>query len=155
MSRDMPDRNSSPRRSLLVCLALLGASAACSRPVSPDEILAADDQVFAVSARMDLSRLRTLLAPGYVHVHAATGGRETRDSYLEFLRVRLKVTDPPKLSERTVISYDDDTAVLVGRARVDVEVDGRPIRLDNRYIRTYVRQDGRWLLASSQSSAVK
>lgn len=145
----------------LLCLATpagggIGCSTAATPPVVEAEILELDRRYSRLIFEGELDELAAMLAPGYVHVHSSSGDVETRDSYLEFLRTRFQAKDaPPELSDVRVVVYGDHTAVVVGRSHARVEVDGRPIELDHRFLRTYVRVAGEWRLASNQSSRIK
>ena len=136
------------------------AATGCPAAVSPQEIepeiLALDQRYLQLVFEGDLDGLQQLLAPDYVHVHSSSGALETRESFIEFMRTRFEAKDrPPEVSDVKVVVYGDHTAIVVGRSHARVEVDGRPIDIDHRFLRTYVQRDGRWLLASNQSSRVK
>jgi hypothetical protein len=136
-------------------LAATGCPASATTQELEQEIFALDQRYLQLVFDGRLNELQQLLAPGYVHVHSSSGALETRDSFIEFMRTRFEAKDrPPEVSDVEVIVYDA-AAIIVGRSRARVEVDGQPVDIDHRFLRTYVRQGGRWLLASNQSSRVK
>jgi ketosteroid isomerase-like protein len=91
------------------------------------------------------------LTPDYVRT---TGGRlQTREQVLAGFRAessRLLEMTPSDLEVRV----HGDAAVLTGRLRIVREEEGRTVRSESRFTKTFVREGGRWRLAALHGSPV-
>ena len=102
----------------------------------------------------DLAALDALLAADCLYVHS-NGVVQTKREFLRALEigdmryVAIRYVAPPE-----VRIYGNDTAILTGTTRTDVHVrDAGTLHLQLRFTATYVRIDGRWQLASYQSTS--
>ena len=118
---------------------------------SSADVLAAEQARFAAMTRADIAALDTLLAGDLIYTHT-TGNVETKEQFLESLRVRRihyeRIT-PRELQLRRPTS---NVAVITGRARVGVTLaDGRQ-EFDIRFTDVLVRRGDRWQTAIWQST---
>lgn len=83
----------------------------------------------------------------YVHM---SGGVDTRPEFIERLRSKATVYRSRQIGGVEIRQFGD-TAVTTGWSKIEIRSKGEEKQLNTRFTRVYVRPDGRWLLASSQS----
>lgn len=115
------------------------------------DVVAVEQARFAAMTRADIAALDTLLADDLIYTHT-TGRVETKEQFLESLRVRrihYERISPHDLQLRRPTS---DVAVITGRARIEVTLaDGRQ-EFDIRFTDVLVRRGDRWQTAIWQST---
>lgn len=116
------------------------------------EIMDLEDGLQRALMSTDLAWLARTFAPDAVYVH--TSGRvESREQFIERLRSRGLSYRTRQIGELVIRRYGD-AAVVTGWSGASVVLDGTDERqLDTRFTRVYVKEQGRWLLASSHSGA--
>jgi ketosteroid isomerase-like protein len=85
----------------------------------------------------------------YVHM---SGGVDGRAEFIERLRSRATVYHSRETGDVIIRQYGD-TAIVTGWSKIKIVVSGTEKDLDTRFSRVYMRVNGRWLLANSQSGA--
>ncbi|HXF99252.1 MAG TPA: nuclear transport factor 2 family protein [Bacteroidota bacterium] len=117
-------------------------------------ILAFEDARFAAMLSADTSTLARMLADDLAYVHS-TGRVETKAEFLTAIgsgALRYLTFSP---DERRVILLDSSSAVIVGRIRGTVTVNGRNVVLDARYTAVYHREKQQgWKLRAWQSTRI-
>ena len=114
-------------------------------------VLGAEDRRYQAIQDADTAALDALCADELSYAHSS-GARDTKDQYLEKVRsgyfVYRRIDHPV---ERVAVV--GDTALVVGRMTADLDVDGRPKRIDNLALAVWTRATGQWqLLAYAPTS---
>ena len=97
----------------------------------------------------DLAWFERHWAPDASYVHMS-GGVDDRTGFIERLRSQATVYHAREIGGVEIRRYGD-TAIITGWSSIDIAIQGARRLLDTRFTRVYVREDGRWLLANSQS----
>lgn len=142
----------------LVCLALLGAQTAMAqRATMADGLKAAvwradEARIYAMVAP-DLGALDDMLTADCLYVHS-NGSSQTKTELLAALRSGAIKYAEIRYSEAPQIRlYGSETAVLTGPTQIEVRLpDGKTLKLSLLVTVVYVAKDGRWQLASYQST---
>lgn len=117
-----------------------------------DDVLQLEQRRWDAMIAKDTATLAELFADelSYTHSNALV---DTKASYLRAIEDRT-------FDYRSVDRSDEqariigDTALLTGRARIEVVAGGRTVQLDARYSVVWVRRDGRWQFLCWQSTPV-
>jgi hypothetical protein len=118
----------------------------------PSALRAAEEARFDAQVKRDTAALRTLLADDLVYIHS-NALTETKSHFIETVATGRIVYDslvPVELHHRIY----GQTAVGTGKVRVQVQMNGRTLRVDLLFTTVHVRQAGRWRLVSWQSTRV-
>lgn len=99
----------------------------------------------------DLDWLTKHWADDAVYVHMS-GGVHDRAGFIENLRSRSTIYKSRKTSDMRLRRYGE-TVIATGTSDILILVKGEPRELSTKFTRVYVRQNGRWVLASNQSGA--
>lgn len=114
------------------------------------EVLAREDARIAAMLAADRAKLADILAEDYTHTHN-NGLVESRQEYLAH-----SIGGPVKYlrfepSQRLVRVYEH-TAVITGRAHVEVLMDGQPRSVDIRFTAVYVQRGRFWRIVAWQAT---
>jgi ketosteroid isomerase-like protein len=117
-----------------------------------DEVLALEEQRWQAMIAKDTARLAELFADemSYTHSNALV---DTKESYLVAIEERVFDYQAVERSDGQA-SLVGDTALLTGRAEIDVVAGGRAVHLNARYTVVWVRRDGRWQFLCWQSTSI-
>lgn len=99
----------------------------------------------------DAAALRKALTADFTLVDSH-GNVSTLEQNLAEVAAREPDYDEFRNDGQSVRLYGDDTALIVGITHVRGKAGGEPFAADFRYTDTWVRRDGRWLLAASHAS---
>ena len=116
------------------------------------EILALEDRRYAAMTADDMAALAALTHDDLVYTHS-NAVVDTKSSWIDSMktgRVRYRKVTP---SDRRVRLYGD-TALVTGRAAVDVEVGGEAKNLKLAYLVAWTRTPQGWKFAAWQSTPV-
>ena len=115
-------------------------------------MLALEDRRFAAMVAKDTATLAELFADelSYTHSNASV---DTKATFLAAIEARRFDYRSITCSDRTSVVIGD-TALVTGRAQIEVGAGGRDVHLDARFTVTYVRRDGRWQFLAWQSTSV-
>ncbi|HVC10607.1 MAG TPA: nuclear transport factor 2 family protein [Burkholderiales bacterium] len=116
------------------------------------DILALEARRCAAMTAQDAATLAQLLHDDLVYTHSSAVV-DSKHSYVEGIRTgkfRYRKVEP---SEQKVRVYGD-TALVTGRAAIEVEVDGKPKSLKLRYLNVWVKQAGAWKFVAWQSTSI-
>lgn len=119
-----------------------------STNADPDLIRALEDRRYAAMERGDAQDLERLCHPDLVYTHS-NGARDTRTTLVDKVRAghfEYGPIDHPV--EHLVVQ--DGTAVVAGRMRCTVRVDGEERQLDNSCLAVWSRGADGWLLLAYQ-----
>lgn len=148
------------RRLLPLLLLALGAAlpvASAQRATLADglkaAVLRADEVRLYAMIAPDVAALDDMLTADCLYVHS-TGATQTKAEFLAALRTgAMKYTVIRYAAPPLVRLYGSETAVLTGTAQVEVTLsDGRTLKPTLLVTALYVVKDGRWQLASYQST---
>lgn len=116
------------------------------------EVLALEERRFGAMVAKDTAALADLFADelSYTHSNASV---DTKASFLAAIDARRFDYRSVTCSDRTSVVVGD-TALLTGRAQIEVVAGGREVHLDARFTVTYVRRDGRWQFLAWQSTSI-
>ena len=98
----------------------------------------------------NLPALSEFLSADLTYVHSG-GQLETRSEFIERLKtgkLRYRRFDRQEVRARVY----GKTAVVTGRAHVEVDADGGPNAFEIRFLDVWVRQNGRWQMVAWQST---
>ena len=136
---------------------LLAFATACATSKPGEEMVRVRDihrQRFEAMVRQDYSALDRLLANDLVYTHS-TGKVETKQQFIERIQsggLRYRSIDDPE----PLLRVYGDTAVVTGRAKAGVTMDGLDRDLDAMYTAVYRRAGGnQWRLVSWQATPVQ
>jgi ketosteroid isomerase-like protein len=117
-----------------------------------NEVLELEERRWAAMIAKDTDVLADLFAEemSYTHSNAVV---DTRSSYLEAIEKRTFDYHGVERSDTTE-HLVGDTALLTGRAEIDVTAGGHQVHLNARYTVVWVRRDGRWQFLCWQSTSI-
>ncbi len=116
------------------------------------EVRVAELARFDAQVKRDTAALGRLLADELRYVHSSALV-ETKQHFIETVATGRIVYDslvPVEMHHRVY----GETAVGSGQVRVQVEMDGKTLRVDLLFTTVHVRQHGRWRLVAWQSTRV-
>ena len=120
--------------------------------VTKVEIKKLEDRRFQAMIDGDFGTLDKLLGDDLIYTHS-TGQSDTRAEYIALCKKGvfkyLKIERPVEN-----IQVYDDTAVVTGRARMEVTVDGNPKVLNSRYTNVWIKGVKGWQMVVWQSTAI-
>ena len=125
-------------------------SARAQEPVS--ELRAVEVARFEAQVKRDTAALRALLGDDLVYIHS-NALTESKSDFLETVTTGRIVYDslvPVEMHHRIY----GQAAVGNGKVRVQVQMNGRTLRVDLLFTTVHVRQAGGWRLVSWQSTRV-
>ena len=132
---------------LLGALAVLGGNAAFAGP--KEEIDAAEDARYQAMINQDRAGLEASLADEFVY-HQPNGMIATKAMYLgQVIGGPTKIYKAERYDVKIVVH--GDVATAMGETRLDIELNGKRIQPDLRYLNVWVKRDDRWQLAARQS----
>ena len=100
----------------------------------------------------DLPVLNTFLAADLTYVHSG-GQLETKTEFIERLRtghLRYRRLDREEVRARVY----GKTAVVTGRAHVEVDADGEQHAFEIRFLEVWVSKNGRWQMVAWESTRI-
>jgi ketosteroid isomerase-like protein len=108
---------------------------------------------FQAMIAVDLDALGEVLADDLTYTHSS-GRVDTKKEMIDALasgRSKYKVIRPEEVRVRMF----EGTAVITGRAHVDVTSEGRDLSLELRFTDVYVQKGGRWQMVAWQSTRIQ
>ncbi len=138
---------------IAVILIAAALSACATTPTaSPDEIEAVERARFAAWVKGDVAEIAPLLADDLVYCHSS-GVCESKAQLLKAIgsgNTVYRSIDVLEMRPRSA----NGAVIVNGKAAIKVESHGNPLAFTLVYTDVYVKRDGRWLLASWQSTQV-
>lgn len=132
---------------LLGALAVLAGNAAIAGP--KEEVDAAEDVRYQAMINQDRAALEASLADEFVY-HQPNGMIATKAMYLgQVIGGPTKIYKAERYDVKIVVH--GDVATAMGETRLDIELNGKRIQPDLRYLNVWVKRDDRWQLAARQS----
>lgn len=120
-------------------------------PATEKEILRIEDGLQDALMSADLEWIRKSFTADAVYVHMS-GGVDDLDEYVDRLATKATVYLARQTGDVKMRRYGD-TVVVTGYSNIRIVVKGAERPLATRFTRVYVRENGAWKLASSQSGA--
>ncbi len=116
------------------------------------EVLELEARRWNAMIAKDTATLAELFADemSYTHSNALV---DTKASYLKAIEKGTFDYQAVKRSDDAITVFGD-TALLTGRAEIDVNGGGRQLHLNARYTVIWLRRDGRWQFLAWQSTAI-
>lgn len=108
---------------------------------------------FEAMQRKDVVFLAGALSPDLVYIHS-NALVETKSDFLRSIETGKIVYERILVDEMKVRTYGKHTAILNGIVQVKGQLAGNGFELRLRYTDVYVKQGGKWLLASWQSTKI-
>lgn len=131
----------------IVLLASTAVTAAPTTRASENDLLKAEDALFAADMNHDVGAIEQGFADEAVFVHA-NGMRQTKAEYIAAARdANFRVRDVKGLDR--VVRISGDIGVIRGTKTLTI---GDGMHLSGTYLSVYIRRDGRWQLLDEQSS---
>jgi len=116
------------------------------------DILALEDRRYAAMTAQDAATLAQLLHDDLVYTHSSAV-IDTKHSYVEGIRSgKFRYSKIERTGEK--VRVYGDTALVTGRAAIEVAVDGKPKSLRLRYLDVWVNQPGGWKFVAWQSTSI-
>jgi uncharacterized protein (TIGR02246 family) len=137
----------------LAVLTVIGQAAAPASTSAEQAVRAADAARIQATVSNDLEALEKLLGDDLTYTHSS-GVLESKAQVLGKLRsgaTRYHTIVPSDVQVRIY----GDTAVMTGRAAVNVTVDGKTQDLLLQFTSVYVQRDGAWQFVAWQSTRVQ
>lgn len=106
---------------------------------------------FEAMQRKDINFLEGVLSADLVYTHS-NALVETKSDFLRSIQTGKIVYERIVVDEMKVRTYGGHTAILNGIVQVKGQLAGNSFELRLRYTDVYVKQGGKWLLASWQST---
>ncbi len=132
---------------LLGALVVLAGNAAFAGP--KEEVDAAEDVRYQAMINQDRAALEASLADEFIY-HQPNGMIATKAMYLgQVIGGPTKIYKAERYDVKIVVY--GDVATAMGETRLDIELNGKRIQPDLRYLNVWVKRDGRWQLAARQS----
>lgn len=113
----------------------------------------AEHRFFAALQDGDVDRLEQLLAEDFLVVDVLSGSEVARPALLAALSSGDLVFEAIDLLDSRERRYGA-TAIVNGRTRIRGRFRAQPFAAHSRYTHVYVREDGRWRLATAQGTPV-
>ena len=102
----------------------------------------------------DPDQLSPWLDEAVTYIHAS-GVKDTKKAYLDSLRDGRLACRDIRCQYQNTVSLGADAFLLAGRLGANIEVNGRPLELDNLFVAIWNRRGGdRWQLISWQSTPI-
>lgn len=116
------------------------------------EVLELEERRFAAMVAKDTATLAELFAHemSYTHSNASV---DTKATFLDAIEQRRFDYRSVTCSDRSTVVVGD-TALLTGRAEIDVVAGGREVHLNARFTVVYARRDGTWQFLAWQSTSI-
>jgi ketosteroid isomerase-like protein len=114
------------------------------------EVLAAEDARYAAMIAQDFDALGRLLADDLLYTHS-TAVTDTKADYIAALRSG-KYRYKAARREGVTVRIYGTTAIVNGRASIDVDVDGVPRTVSNVFVNVWVRSATGWQMTAWQST---
>jgi ketosteroid isomerase-like protein len=118
--------------------------------VAVAEVLAAEDARYAAMIARDFAALERLLADDLLYTHS-TAVTDTKAQYLAALQGG-KYRYKGARREGVTVRVHGTTAIVNGRATIEVDVDGAPRTLSNVFINVWVKTPAGWQMTAWQST---
>ena len=100
----------------------------------------------------DIDTLDELLHDELVYSHS-TGGMDTKEVYIGSLRDKITVYKRVARDDQTVRVHGD-IGLVFNHVQIEAEYKGNDLKLDNRLLAVWKRDDGVWRLLAIQSGAI-
>lgn len=116
-------------------------------------VQAAEEQLAEAHVRLDIALIDSLLHPNYIIIQP--GGRvETKAEVLASYRSGTRHWDTAHSDEMTVNLYRE-TAIVIGRWTATGRNGNFHFNYSARFLSVWVRENGRWLNLTSQSTEIE
>ena len=136
------------RRTLVI--GAFATALAATLPAQESVVEKADRARFAAAISADVAALGELLAPELSYVHSG-GNLETKDEYIEAIRSGKYKYKKIDLEGVRVREYGD-TAVVTGKATIDLTSSGNEVHSVIRFLDVWVKRAGKWQMVAWQST---
>jgi ketosteroid isomerase-like protein len=114
------------------------------------EILALEDRRYAAMIANDQAALEAMLHPDLIYTHSSAVV-DTKASYLETLRSgKTRYKNAERAEQKVRIC--GDTALVTGRAQMQVEIDGQPKSIKLRFLVVWTKTSKGWKFVGWQST---
>ncbi len=139
-------------RRLAVCLVLLSLVCLPARAISvADEVRTADTARVLATVRSDTHRIASLLSD-QLHYGHADGRMQTKNEFIAAVRTSQMKYEAYDYLEREVAPVSDDVAIMTGRAKLKVSINGRRLEFVIQFLAVWRREHGAWHLFAYQSA---
>ena len=116
-------------------------------------VLTLEAQRRTAHLRGNADQLANILADDFVDV-GANGGRRTKQQNVEETRAHLIQWTTLVATNERVQVFDSTTAVVTGEQEGAGTYNGQPFGRKTRYMRVYLKRDGRWQNVAAQSALI-
>ena len=117
------------------------------------EVLSAERAWFDGLLAARMPQLEALLTGDFQIIDVSSGAQADRAMLLGALEAGQLRFEGIEVLESLTRSYGD-TVLVTGRTRMQGRFQGQPFGAHSRYTHVFVRQAGRWLLASAQGTPI-
>jgi hypothetical protein len=141
------------KSTILIFSFLLICVAAIAQTQQEQAILDLSKKKFHWMITMKYDSLEPVLDERMVFIHS-NGWSETKTEFIEDIKSgKLRYTAINVL-EASARVYPG-SAVIIGRGKFNVKLDGKDLEFDLKYTEFYVQKNGKWLLASRHSNRLQ
>lgn len=141
------------KNTILIFSFLLICVAAIAQTQQEQAILELSKKKFHWMITMKYDSLEPVLDERMVFIHS-NGWSETKTEFIEDIKSgKLRYTAITVI-EASARIYPG-SAVIIGRGKFNVKLDGKDLEFDLKYTEFYVQKNGRWLLASRHANRLQ
>lgn len=138
--------------SLIICL-ILTATIVCGQSGATLDVLDAEAQRFEAMIRKDTARLKDFLKDDLVYIHS-NALTETKTDHLNAIGSGKIVYKTMERTAGTQVRRQGKWAITNGIIHVTGILNNNPFDVQMRYTAVYRKQQGKWRLASWQSTRI-
>lgn len=141
------------KKIILILGLCLTSLIAISQTVQEQQVLDLSKKKFQWMISMTFDSLEAVLDDRMVFIHS-NGWPETKSEFIQDIRsgkLRYKSITVLEASARVYTA----SAVIIGRGKFVVTLDGKDLELELKYTEFYIQQNGRWLLASRHANRLQ
>jgi hypothetical protein len=141
-------------KNIILILVFISVSITAKAQTQQEQaILELSKKKFQWMISMKYDSLEPALDERMVFIHS-NGWEETKTEFIEDIKTgKLRYTSINVL-EASVRLYSG-SAVIIGRGKFNVKLDGKDLEFDLKYTEFYVQKNGTWLLASRHSNRLQ
>jgi hypothetical protein len=141
------------KKIILIILFVSAGIAVQAQTQQEQAIIDLSKKKFQWMITMNYDSLEPMLDEKMVFIHS-NGWAETKTEFIQDIKsAKLRYTSINVL-EASARVYPA-SAVVIGRGKFNVKLDGKDLEFDLKYTEFYIQKDGKWLLASRHSNRLQ
>lgn len=138
---------------ILIILFISTGVAVHAQAQQEQAILDLSKKKFQWMITMNYDSLEPVLDERMIFIHS-NGWGETKTEFIQDIKSGKLIYTSINVLEASVRLYPG-SAVIIGRGKFNVKLDGKDLEFDLKYTEFYVQKNGKWLLASRHSNRLQ